>query len=306
MYPRFAAIDIGSNAIRFQVSRIIPAKKHPYIKKLEYVRFPLRLGHDVFVEGRISEQNQTKFIKLMHVYKGLIDLYEVSDYAACATSAMRNAENGPELVRRVAEDVGLKIHIIDGAAEADIINHAIYRFIESGAFLHIDVGGGSTELNIYHDQQKVAAKSFPIGSVRLIEKGEAAFAGVFAAIQRWVEGQTLAAGARLKIIGTGGNIVKLYELAENKKPLSVSLEQLENVREQLMKYTYEERLSILKLNQDRADVIIPASLIYIKVLKWAKAKSIKVPDLGLKDGLISYLYLKSEGNPPFKLQDDIY
>ena len=301
MYPRFAAIDIGSNAIRLQISRIIPSDQEPFIKKLEYVRFPLRLGDDVFDTGKISPTNEQRFIKLMGVFKSLIELFEVDEYAACATSAMRNAINGQELAQKTLEHTGLKIHIIDGEAEAGIINHAIFQYIEKGAFMHVDVGGGSTELNVYQNREKVATKSFPVGSVRILKNKPGTFDHLFKEMKAWIESQNEAKDGQLKMIGTGGNIIKLYDLAEEKKKLSVSYDELERVREKLIAYSYEERLSILKLNQDRADVILPASGIYLRAMRWAKTKAIIVPDLGLKDGLISYLYLKSIGKSPFSL-----
>ena len=166
---KLAAIDIGSNAIRFQVSSILDNGKRTLFKKLEYVRFPLRLGHDVFASGRISEKSAEKFKKLMRAYKLLIDLYEVDDYMFCATSAMRESENGVALVKELKEELGINIEIIDGNREAELINKAIISYLTDSTYLHIDVGGGSTELNLFTGGKKIQTRSFKVGSVRVLE-----------------------------------------------------------------------------------------------------------------------------------------
>src|SRR5688572_28896375 len=166
---KLAAIDIGSNAIRFQVSTALANGPTLLFKKLEYVRFPLRLGHDVFTTGRISAGSADKFKKLMKAYKLLIDLYEVDDYMFCATSAMRESENGSALAEEVRSEFGVVIHIIDGNREAELINRAISSFLTDKTYLHIDVGGGSTELNLYYSGEKIKTRSFKIGSVRVLE-----------------------------------------------------------------------------------------------------------------------------------------
>src|SRR6185436_8739339 len=167
---KLAAIDIGSNAIRFQVSSILDNGKRILFKKLEYVRFPLRLGHDVFSTGRISERSVDKFKKLMTAYKLLIDLYEVDDYMFCATSAMRESENGAKLVKEIKDELGVTIEIIDGNREAELINKAIISYLTKSTYLHIDVGGGSTELNLFTGGKKIKTRSFKVGSVRVLEQ----------------------------------------------------------------------------------------------------------------------------------------
>ena len=159
---KLAAIDIGSNAIRLQVSTVLENKKKILFKKLEYVRFPLRLGHDVFSTNSISEKSIAKFKKLMKAYKLLLELYEVDDYLFCATSAMRESENGQELARQVEEELGITIHIIDGHLEADLINKAIASYLHKETYLHIDVGGGSTELNLFVKGKKINSRSFKV------------------------------------------------------------------------------------------------------------------------------------------------
>jgi exopolyphosphatase / guanosine-5'-triphosphate,3'-diphosphate pyrophosphatase len=169
---KLAAIDIGSNAIRFQVSSVLDNNQRILFKKLEYIRFPLRLGHDVFTCGKISDASIEKFVKLMRAYKLLLELYEVDDYMFCATSAMREAENGNDLARRVEEELGIVINVIDGNREAELINQAIASYLGTGTYLHIDVGGGSTELNLYVTGKKIHTRSFKIGSVRVLEHND--------------------------------------------------------------------------------------------------------------------------------------
>lgn len=286
---KLAAIDIGSNAIRLQITKVLAHNKSKLIfKKLEYVRFPLRLGQDVFTVGRIEEEKRTKFIKLMGAFKLLLDLYEVDFYMACATSAMRESENGEDLVQYVAENVGLDIHIIDGNAEAKMVNKAIESFLEDETFLHIDVGGGSTELNLYVDGEKINSISFKIGSVRRLEHHDSP--EVWQEMENWVKENILRKHGSVTAIGTGGNINKIYDLADKKIGKTISLKKVKMVMNMVKKYSYEERISYLQLNPDRADVIIPASEIYISVMEWAKAVNIIVPDVGLKDGILLQLY----------------
>ena len=208
---KIAAVDIGSNAIRFQVSSVLERKDRILFKKLEYVRFPLRLGHDVFGSNRISKQSIGKFKKLMKTYKLLLELYEVDDYMFCATSAMRESENGVELVRQVKRELGIDIHIIDGQLEAELINQAISSFLDEDSYLHIDVGGGSTELNLFADGKKVKTKSFRVGSVRVLEHHDSP--QVWDEMETWVKENVIARKGLGKVttIGTGGNASKLYE-----------------------------------------------------------------------------------------------
>lgn len=287
---KLAAIDIGSNAIRLQITRIIEFQQMITFKKLEYVRFPLRLGQDVFLTGKIGGVREEKFIKLMTAFKHLIDLYEIDHVYACATSAIREAANGQQLVKRVQKELGLNIHIISGEEEAELINKVIRINLDEKTYLHIDVGGGSTELNFYQNQQKIASESFRIGSVRRLEQTDAP--QVWNDMKAWVERQVSGQKGPILAIGTGGNINKLYELSQYSKQRKMSLEMVQTVQGMLRSMTLEERMSRLQLNPDRADVIIPASEIYIHAMKAAKARSILVPDVGLKDGINYYLFDK--------------
>ncbi len=293
---KLAAVDIGSNAIRFQITNVLVYNGATSFKKVEYVRFPLRLGQDVFSLKRIGPEKEAKFLKLMHTFKMLFELYEVDDYIICATSAMRESENGREIAQKVQDQLGLEINIIDGDKEADIINKVIRFQIEEGNLIHIDVGGGSTELNIFQGKVKVAAQSFKIGHVRRLGGEESP--EEWERMSSWIKQNITDQLLPIKAIGTGGNISKIYELANiprarNQIP-HININSIENVQKMLSRYTLEERINILMLNPDRADVILPASEIYLTVMKWAKATDIAVPDVGLKDGLLLLLYEKHE------------
>tara|TARA_A100000171_G_C2103810_1_gene131186 strand:+ start:146 stop:1054 length:909 start_codon:yes stop_codon:yes gene_type:complete len=286
---RLAAIDIGSNAIRFQVTNVLSYEGQHIFKKLEYVRFPLRLGQDVFSLKKIGTEKEDKFLRLMHAFKLLIDLYEVDDYYACATSAMREAENGYKLAEKVNQLLGLKIRIISGDAEAELINKVVLKKLDNENYLHIDVGGGSTELNLISNGKKVASQSFKVGSVRSIE--QLGTSDILEKIDSWVKANVIGKYKTITAIGTGGNINKTYELANKRKIDRVlTLKEVLDVQSYVAGFTLEERIHKLQLNPDRADVIIPASHIYMHVMKSAKCRKIMVPDVGLKDGIMHMLY----------------
>jgi exopolyphosphatase / guanosine-5'-triphosphate,3'-diphosphate pyrophosphatase len=286
---KLAAIDIGSNAIRFQVSTVLANNQtQPLFKKLEYIRFPLRLGHDVFTIGKISDKSKDKFKKLMKAYKLLIELYEVDDYMFCATSAMRESENGHELVREVQEEFGVTINVIDGNREAEMINKAISSFLTDSTYLHIDVGGGSTELNLYFNGKKIKTRSFKIGSVRILEHHDSPI--MWEDMEHWIKENVRREYGKVTAVGTGGNISKIFELGKYLPGKTMSLKKVKDLRDMIASYTIDERIFKLQMNPDRADVIIPASNIYIKVMEWAHANSILVPEVGLKDGIMLHLY----------------
>jgi exopolyphosphatase / guanosine-5'-triphosphate,3'-diphosphate pyrophosphatase len=288
---KLAAIDIGSNAIRFQVSTVLDNSPVVLFKKLEYVRFPLRLGHDVFTTGRISEKSMEKFKKLMKAFKLLVELYEVNDYMFCATSAMRESENGQQLADDVQNDFGITIHIIDGIREAELINTAIHSYLTEQTYLHIDVGGGSTELNLYVAGKKIKTRSFKIGSVRVLEQNDSPV--MWEDMEKWVKENIKKEYGKVIAVGTGGNISKIFELAKSKPGKVLSIKRVKQIRDMVKSFTIEQRIYQLQMNPDRADVIIPASDIYIKVMEWAHAGSILVPEVGLKDGIMMYLYEKN-------------
>lgn len=289
---KLAAIDIGSNAIRFQISSVLDKGPKILFKKLEYIRFPLRLGHDVFATGKISDASIAKFIKLMSAYKTMIELYEADDYMFCATSAMRESENGRELAERVYNQLGITINMISGKEEADLITRAIRSYLSDHTYLHIDVGGGSTELNLYVHGKIIKTRSFKVGSVRVLEHRDLPV--MWTDMEKWIKLNVKRSFGRLTAVGTGGNISKIFELAGKKPGKAISIKTVKEVRKQIEKLSMDQRIYELQMNPDRADVIIPASDIYIKVMEWAHAQSILVPDVGLKDGMLIFLLEKNQ------------
>jgi exopolyphosphatase/guanosine-5'-triphosphate,3'-diphosphate pyrophosphatase len=287
---KFAAIDIGSNAARLQISSVLENVGVISFKRIEYVRFALRLGHDVFGDGMISPESEVRIFKLMHAYKLLMDLHEVKDYAICATSAMREASNSSEIITRIHKILDMKIQLIDGSREAELINDVVVQSLHPKKnYLHIDVGGGSTELNIYRHREKLASKSFKIGSVRLLEGTEKE--GDWEKMKNWISQQKELISGDIEAIGTGGNIAKLFNLskpaAEEK---SMTFDALFEMAAYVGSFSFEDRVNKLRLNTDRADVIVPAASIYLTAMELGGCQTILVPDLGLKDGIIQMLY----------------
>ncbi|MDE2392594.1 MAG: phosphatase [Cytophagales bacterium] len=287
---KFAAIDIGSNAARLQISSVLENDGVISFKRIEYVRFALRLGHDVFSDGAISPESEVRIFKLLHAYKLLMDLHEVKDYAICATSAMREASNSAEIITRIHKILDMKIQLIDGSREAELINDVVVQSLHPKKnYLHIDVGGGSTELNIYRHREKLASKSFKIGSVRLLEGTEKE--GDWEKMRNWISQQKELISGDIEAIGTGGNIAKLFNLskpaAEEK---SMTFDALFEMAAYVGSFSFEDRVNKLRLNTDRADVIVPAASIYLTAMELGGCKSILVPDLGLKDGILQMLY----------------
>lgn len=273
-----------------QISSVLQDEGITRLKKVEYVRFPLRLGHDVFTIGRISSLSEDRMMKLMLAYQLLMELHEVEDYMACSTSAMREADNGYEVREHIEHRTGIHIQIIDGQKEAELVNNVVVKSLSEGQYIHIDVGGGSTELNIYKDRQKIAAKSFKLGSVRLLEGKESK--NVWPKIKEWIESH-VDYTQPIQAVGTGGNINKLFDLSSKLSESSTSLEEIVRMRNYIAQFTLEERINKLQLNPDRADVIVPAGDIYSSAMKWAGAEIIHVPDVGLKDGMLQLLYERS-------------
>jgi exopolyphosphatase/guanosine-5'-triphosphate,3'-diphosphate pyrophosphatase len=287
---KFAAIDIGSNGARMQISSVLHDEENIRFKKVEYVRFPLRLGHDVFTEGQISSFSEDRMMKLMLAYQLLMELHEIDDYMACATSAMREAENGLEVRGRIEQRTGIHIQIIDGQREAELVNNVVVQSLGEGQYLHIDVGGGSTELNVYSDKKKIKAKSFKLGSVRLLEGTESK--GSWKKMKEWIE-EHVDTQQPVKAVGTGGNINKLFDLSSKLTESSTSRAEIERMHQYIGDFSLEDRINKLQLNPDRADVILPAGDIYLSAMKWAGAEVIFVPDVGLKDGMLQLLYERS-------------
>lgn len=291
---KIAAIDIGSNAARMQISSVLNDEGKTVFKKVEYVRYALRLGNDVFSKGLIGNESESRIKKLLKIYKLLMELHEVDAYLICATSALREADNGFDIVERVELEMGMRINLISGEKEAEMINNVIVHELENGKnYLHIDVGGGSTELNMYEGKRKISSQSFKLGSVRLME-GKVN-PDVWKKIEQWIHTHVLAYKDIISI-GTGGNISKLFEFIEKSDTGIATYQEMVKAREFIMKYDTEEKINHLKMNPDRADVIDHASLIYLNVMSWAKSDRMFVPDLGLKDGILLEVFenLKSK------------
>jgi exopolyphosphatase/guanosine-5'-triphosphate,3'-diphosphate pyrophosphatase len=285
---KLAVIDIGSNAIRLQIVRAFVNDQLVSFKKLEYLRFPLRLGHDVFKKGRISVPVLDKLAKLMQTFKLLIDLYEVEGYSAVATSAMREAENGEEISDFIFNQIGLQINVISGDEEGKILNKAIIPTLQDSNYIHIDVGGGSTELNIFDGRKLLEGRSFKMGSVRQLTKTQQR--DTLNEIKEWIKRFKFDASESVIGIGTGGNINKIFNLKYRPTGNQISLAEFKALRAYLNAFSLDDKMSILKMNPDRADVIIPAADIYIRVMEYMGSDQIVVPKVGLKDGLVYELY----------------
>ena len=287
---RFAAIDIGSNAIRLLFSRIIENELKPhFLIKESLIRMPLRLGKDSFNAGEISEANCKKFLNTMIGFKNLMDAYDPMNYRACATAAMRNAKNGKDLARIVELKTGIKIDIINGAEEAAmILSKNINQYLKKEkSYLHIDVGGGSTELTFIVNGQIKNSKSFSIGSVRLLE-GKVSKKS-WNDMKEWIKNNTNSI-LRIKAIGSGGNINKIASMLGKKKGEYVPYNGIKILLKKIEAKDFHQRITQFGLRPDRADVIIHASKIYLNCMNWSKAQKILVPQSGLADGIIEQLY----------------
>ena len=287
----YAAIDIGSNAVRLLIKHVEETGGTPEMSKVLMVRVPMRLGFDVFATGAISDKKAKDMVRLMKAYRQLMRVYDVEDYRACATSAMRDARNGSAVIRRIARKAGIRVEIIDGQEEARIIynNHLTYMGDRRGNYMYVDVGGGSTEVNLLSEGQLVCSRSYNVGTVRMLNRAVAdtewqRLKGDLAALAQSYPG--------INIVGSGGNINKLYRLAEQKdKRLGrMTVDTLRGLHEQLSALSVEERMAKFDLKPDRADVIVPASHIFLLVAGLVSAEYIYVPVIGLSDGIIDEIY----------------
>ena len=288
---RLAAIDIGSNAARLLISDVTNEAQSnaPEFLKVALVRVPLRLGFDVFDKGEISATKADNFIKTIQSYKLLLDVYGVKHLKACATSAMRDAANGKAIIEKVKAETGIDIKIISGQEEASFIyeNHFAEGLTRDESYLYIDVGGGSTELTFFSDGKLIFKESFNIGTIRLLKNQvtEATWDIMKEFIKTKTKGYH-----HVSAIGTGGNINKVFSISKRKDGKPLSLELLRDYYKEFSSISLEQRMSLYKFREDRADVIVPALLIYINVMRWADAEEIFVPKIGLADGLIHTLY----------------
>ena len=287
---KFAAIDIGSNAVRLLINNVIEYPDSPtQFKKSALVRVPVRLGEDSFTVGEISKLNASRIIDTMKSFKLLMRVHGVEHYMACATSAMREANNGNELVDIIRQKAGIDIEIIDGKKEAAIIASTdLYSLLDKEkTYLYVDVGGGSTEFTIFDCGKIVESKSFKVGTVRLLN--EMISKQTWSEIQKWIT-KASKRYKKIDIIGSGGNINKLFKMSASKPGEALSYVYLNSQYQFLQELTYEQRIADLGLNPDRADVIIPAAQIYLNAFKWSGAKKLHVPKIGLSDGIIKLLY----------------
>jgi exopolyphosphatase/guanosine-5'-triphosphate,3'-diphosphate pyrophosphatase len=286
---KFAAIDIGSNAVRLLFCNVYDDNGKITLKKAELIRVPIRLGEDSFITGKISEEKTEKLVDAMNAFKNLIKVNEVIDYRACATSAMRDAENGKSVIERVFKETGIRIEIIDGKTEASILysDHVQEKLDKDTSYLYIDIGGGSTEISLFSKGKSIGSQSFNIGTIRMLHNQiDKTYWNNF---KNWIEELTKNYKP-LVAIGSGGNINKLFKMSGRKPNKMISTEKLKSLYTLLESYTYEERIKILGLNTDRADVIIPASKILLTILKKAGIENTIVPQTGLADGIIHQLY----------------
>lgn len=287
---RLAAIDIGSNAARLLISDVIPGSKtSPEFIKLALVRVPLRLGFDVFDKGEISPTKTDKIIKTIKSYKYLLDVYEVKHLKACATSAMRDAVNATDIIKKIKAETGIEIEIISGQEEASLIyeNHIAENLNKDESYLYIDVGGGSTELTFFSDAKLIFKESFDIGTIRLL-KNQVAEAQ-WDEMKEFIKAKTKGYH-HVTAIGSGGNINKIFSLSKRKEGKPLSLELLRDYYKEFSTLSVSQRIALYHLKEDRADVIVPALLIYINVMRWTDTEEIFVPKIGLADGLIHTLY----------------
>jgi len=293
---RLAAIDIGSNAARLLVSEVITTAGYkPAFSKLNLLRVPLRLGFDVFETGRISPERTTMMLHTMQSFRHLMNAYGVNHLKACATSAMRDAQNAPDIIRQVKEETGIEIEVISGSLEAGIIyeNHIAENLDNTNAYLYIDVGGGSTELTFFAKGKMIFKSSFNIGTIRLLKNQ--VNDTLWDSMKEFIKSKTKGYH-HVTAIGSGGNINKIFSISKRKDGKSLPLELLRDYYKEFSNLTLAQRMNLYKLREDRADVIVPALLIYMNVMRWADANEIFVPKIGLADGLIQSLFEELQAN----------
>ncbi len=284
-----AAIDIGSNAARLLISEVVKEGKEIEFNRLNILRIPLQLGFDVFEKGFIGSRKKKMLIDTIKAYKQLMKVYEVEHYMACATSAMRDASNSKEIIKEIETETGIEIEIISGELEAEIIyeNHIAELLDKNDSYLYMDVGGGSTELTLYHNSELVLQKSINIGTVRLLTNK--------VKDETWDELKETCKNIAKKYthitgIGSGGNINKIYSLLRSKDDIYLLAGPVREMHKDMQQLSVEERMKKYNIKKDRAEVIVPALLIYNNIFKWCGVEQILVPKIGLADGLIQHLY----------------
>lgn len=294
----YAAIDIGSNAVRLLIKEIKEEQGKAHFSKVLMLRVPLRLGFDVFDIGK-SQKKEKNMIRLMKAFRHLMKIYDVKHCRACATSAMRDAKNGMDIIKQIEKKTGVHIDIIDGQEEAKIIynNHVEHMEDQKGNYMYVDVGGGSTEINLLSEGQLVCSRSYNIGTVRMLNNA--------VKDSEWERlkndlAELAKSYPQTNIIGSGGNINKLYRLADkkNKKKMTMQVSVLQELHTRLKALSLEERMEQFGMKPDRADVIIPAGEIFLTIANIIGASYIHVPVIGLSDGIIDELYLQNKNNQP--------
>lgn len=287
---KYGAVDIGSNAIRLLIVTVVEQEgKDTHFKKTSLVRVPIRLGAEVFLEGKISESNAVRMLEAMTAFRLLMNTHGIKRYRACATSAMREASNGKEIAENISRESGISINIIDGRDEAAIIASTDLKNLiqDDKVFLYVDVGGGSTELTVFANGKTVSSKSFKIGTVRLLE-------GLvdlddWDQMEAWIKSETKSY-EKVSMIGSGGNINTIFKKSGKKMGKPLSYIYLSSYYKNIKSLSFEERIIELDMNPDRADVVVPATRIYLSAMKWSKSKNVFVPKIGLSDGIIKSLY----------------
>lgn len=290
---RYAAIDIGSNAIRLLIADIVENNGTKSFKKNTLIRVPLRLGDDAFIDHEISDKKADDLVKTMQAFKNLMDVYKVTRYMACATSAMREANNGASLVLKIKKQANIILKIVEGHREASIIysSHVEQTMDRNKNYLYIDVGGGSTELSVFSEAKMLASKSFNLGTIRILDNQDKD--ETWEQMMLWIK-ENLKQHKNIIGIGTGGNINKLFKLSEEKDGTPLTYNKLKDLHSYLNSFSLKDRINVLSLNHDRADVIIPACDIFLSVMKWGNIKSLYVPKIGMVDGIIQLLLEEEE------------
>ncbi|MFN7313444.1 MAG: Ppx/GppA phosphatase family protein [Bacteroidota bacterium] len=286
---KIAAIDIGSNAVRLQIARVTNEDEEPF-KKVEFVRVPIRLGDDAFNRGKISKERRKVFYKAMQAFKLMIEAFDVDHYMACATSALRDAENGQKIVDKVASEFDLKIDVISGKRESELILKSIKRYLKPDEnYLTIDVGGGSTEMTVIQNMRAYDSVSFDVGTVRLLDN--AIKKESWKALEKYVKDH-ITAIEHSRALATSGTINKIANIINDNGEQAISFEELDRFYHTIKKMSMNELIETYKLNPDRADVIEHSAHIYLKILKWANIERLYAPSAGLKDGILFELMEK--------------
>lgn len=286
---KFGAIDIGTNAARLLVGEVSTDEDKTFIQKVSYSRIPLRLGEEVFENGRISDRKKADFIKSIQAFKLITEIFDVRELRACATSAMREAENGAEIRTAILAETGVDIEVISGDEEAELIFGTFFLldFDKTKPFLVIDVGGGSTEVSVFAKGSRVASRSFQVGTLRLL-KGKAA-ANIWEEVREWLSSHVDLNEVH-QIFGTGGNINKTHKMLGAGHMEPIAREKIQSLRNELHELSLAQRINRFQLRPDRADVIVPALDIYLYIMKQLDCTEIIVPKIGLSDGMIYAMY----------------